>query len=314
LPTSADQGSLSAVSCIDQAAEHPDMRQLHQGIHIPKIQPISKVETIWEQVQLARHVQRPHFLAYLASLCQDFTELRGDRCFGDDRALLGGLASLDGRNILVLGQQKGQNLAENMQHNFGMPSPDGYRKATRLLKLAEKFHLPVVCFIDTPGASPDLSGEERGIAQAIAENMRVMAGLRVPIISVVIGEGGSGGALALGIADRILMLEHSIYTITSPEVTALLLWHDVAAAPQAAAALKMTSEDLWQAHLIDEIVAEPPTGAHTDPAGSASLLKAALLRNLIDLEHALLDDTPARDRLVARRAAKIRAMGVWREQ
>ncbi len=258
----------------------------------------------WQRTQLARHPQRPSVLDYVGALCSEFVELHGDRLFGDDRAIVGGFARFGGRSVMVLGTQKGKTLKERMQRNFGMPNPEGYRKAMRLMRLAEKFHRPVLIFIDTPGAYPGVGAEERGQAEAIARSIMVMSTLRVPTISVVIGEGGSGGALALGVADRVLMLEHAIYSVISPEGCAAILWDDLSKAQDAAASLKMTARDLYELDVIDEIVAEPLGGAHRDFQAVTTRLAKSLSTQLSQLEESSLDD------LVAQRAEKYRKMGV----
>lgn len=260
--------------------------------------------TPWQRTQLARHPQRPSVLDYVGALCSEFVELHGDRLFGDDRAVVGGFARFGGRSVMVLGTQKGKSLKERMHRNFGMPNPEGYRKAMRLMKMAEKFHRPVLIFIDTPGAYPGVGAEERGQAEAIAHSLMVMSTLRVPTMSVVIGEGGSGGALALGVADRVLMLEHAIYSVISPEGCAAILWDDPSKAADAAASLKMTAKDLFELRVIDEIVAEPLGGAHRDFQAVATRLAKSLSTQLSQLEESSLDD------LVAQRAEKYRKMGV----
>ena len=237
----------------------------------------------WDIVQLARHPQRPHTLDYIRGLCEDFVELRGDRRFGDDRALLGGVARFNGQTVVVLGHQKGSNTKENIAHNFGSPRPEGYRKALRLMRHAEKFGFPVLAFVDTPGADPSMASEERGIGEAIAENLLVMAELKIPIITTVIGEGGSGGALAIGVADRLLMLEYAIYSVASPEASAAILWRDASKAPDAAKAMKITAQDLYQLQIIDEIVAEPDGGAHLDTAAAMAAVSVAIQRHLDEL-------------------------------
>ncbi len=259
--------------------------------------------TPWQRTQLARHPQRPSFLDYVGALSNEFLELHGDRAFGDDRAVVGGFARLSGRSVMVIGHQKGRTLKERMQRNFGMPNPEGYRKALRLMKLAEKFRRPVLTFIDTPGAYPGIGAEERGQAEAIARNLHVMSRLAVPIVSVVIGEGGSGGALALGLADRILMLEHAVYSVISPEGCAAILWDDPAKTPDAAAALKMTATDLYELGVIDEVISEPVGGAHRDPQGAAQRVVKAIATHLGQLEELPIED------LLARRYAKYRRMG-----
>lgn len=218
--------------------------------------------TPWDKVQLARHPQRPHTLDYVRALCEDFVELHGDRRFGEDPAVVGGLARFDGQTVMIVGHQKGKDTRENVRRNFGMPRPEGYRKALRLFQHAEKFGMPLLCFIDTPGADPSMESEERGQAEAIAENIMVMAGLRVPIIATVIGEGGSGGAIALATADRVLMLEHSIYSVISPEGCASILWRSAEQNQEAAEALRLTAQDLEKLGVIDGIVPEPLGAAH----------------------------------------------------
>ncbi|MCS7001637.1 MAG: acetyl-CoA carboxylase carboxyltransferase subunit alpha [Dehalococcoidia bacterium] len=258
----------------------------------------------WDRVQLARHPNRPFTLDYVRLLFEDFIELRGDRLFRDDRALVGGLARFDGRTVVVIGHQKGRTAVENAERNFGMPQPEGYRKALRLMKLAEKFHAPVVSFIDTPGASPDKDAEERGQARAIADNLIAMSGLHTPIVGVVIGEGGSGGALAIGVVDRLLMLEHAYFSVVSPEGCASILWRDPKFAPQAAEAMRITADELKALGLVDEIVPEPAGGAHTDPRAAALALAEPLRRALAELRA-----TPPAA-LVDARYHRYRAMGV----
>jgi acetyl-CoA carboxylase carboxyl transferase subunit alpha len=261
----------------------------------------------WQKVQLSRHPARPYTLEYVQQLFQDFMELRGDRAFADDESIVGGFARFDGREIMVIGHQKGRNTKENLRRNFGMSRPEGYRKAGRLMQLAARFGRPILTFIDTPGAFPGLGAEERGQAEAIAKNLEVMAGLETPFIATVIGEGGSGGALALGVGDRILMLEHAIYSVISPEGCASILWKDQSKVAQAAAELKLTAADLARLGVCDEIVKEGSGGAHRDLAGTAENLKKALKRHL-DEVCAL---SPAE--LVARRYDKYRAIGVIEE-
>jgi len=263
--------------------------------------------TPWEHVQLARHPQRPHTLDYVRGLCEEFVELRGDRRFGDDTAMVAGLGRFHDRTVAVLGHQKGSNTKENIRHNFGSPHPEGYRKALRIMRHAEKFGFPLLCFIDTPGASPNMESEERGQGWAIAENLLVMAGLRTPIIATVIGEGGSGGALAIGVADRLLMLEHAIYSVASPEASAAILWRDASKAPDAAKAMKITAMDLKELGVADEIIAEVPGGAHLD-APQAIARVGATLRSCLD-ELLGLDMAE----LLRRRYDKYRAIGVFQE-
>ncbi len=241
--------------------------------------------TAWEQVQLARHPQRPYCLDYIGSFATEFIELHGDRCFADDEAIVAGFMTLYDRRVLVIGHQKGRDTKENIRRNFGMPNPEGYRKANRLMRLADKFNLPIVTLIDTPGAYPGLGAEERGQALAIAENLKLMASLRVPIVSVVIGEGGSGGALALGVSDRILMLQYAIYSVISPEGCAAILWKDQAKVKEAAEALKLTAKHLLALGVIDRVIPEPPGGAHRDPATMADTLGRAVFEEINYLAH-----------------------------
>src|SRR6266850_2207092 len=261
-----------------------------------------------QKVQLARHPARPYMMDYVGLLMDDFVELHGDRSFHDDPAIVGGLAQFDEWEVLVIGHQKGRNTKENMHRNFGMARPEGYRKATRLMRLASRFRRPILCFIDTPGAYPGLGAEERGQAEAIAKALQVMASLDCPMISVVIGEGGSGGALALGVTDRILMLEYSIYSVISPEGCASILWRDPAKIAEAATQLKLTAPDLMQLGICDEIIAETPGGAHRNAAVTAAKLRAAIKRHLRELV-----DLPT-DELVEQRYQKFRKMGAFIEQ
>jgi acetyl-CoA carboxylase carboxyl transferase subunit alpha len=237
----------------------------------------------WQRTQLARHPQRPSTLDYIGEMFRDFLEFHGDRSFGDDRAIVGGFASFNGRSVMVIGHQKGKTLKERMQRNFGMPNPEGYRKALRLMKMAEKFGRPIITFIDTPGAYPGIGAEERGQAEAIARNLYAMSRLTVPIVSIVIGEGGSGGALALGVSDRILMLEHGVYSVISPEGCAAILWDDPAKVPDAAAALKMTAQDLVDLEIVDEVIPEPLGSAHREPRAVTDRVAKALTNQLYQL-------------------------------
>jgi len=260
-----------------------------------------------ERVQLARHPKRPYTLDYIDLAFTDFVELHGDRNFRDDQAIVGGWARLQGRTVMVIGHQKGRDMKENLRRNFGMPHPEGYRKALRLMQQAEKFGHPIVTLIDTPGAYPGIGAEERGQAEAIAMNLREMARLRVPVVAVVIGEGGSGGALALGLADRVLMLENAVYSVISPEGCAAILWKTAAAKDKAAAALKLTAPDLAALDVIDEVVPEPVGGAHMDPEGAAVALGEALTRQIAQLA----EKSP--EELQAERFEKFAAMGRWVE-
>ncbi|WP_416180939.1 acetyl-CoA carboxylase carboxyltransferase subunit alpha [Chloroflexus sp.] len=270
--------------------------------------PLQQTMTPWDRVQLARHPQRPHTLDYIAALCEDFVELHGDRRFGDDPAMVGGMATFAGQTVMVIGHQKGNDTRENMRRNFGMPHPEGYRKAQRLMRHAEKFGLPVICFVDTPAADPTKSSEERGQANAIAESIMLMTTLRVPSIAVVIGEGGSGGALAISVADRILMQENSIYSVAPPEAAASILWRDAAKAPEAAKALKLTAADLFELRIIDEVIPEPPGGAHTDRLAAITAVGERLRFHLADLQQRDLET------MLRERYQKYRSMGQYQEQ
>ncbi len=263
--------------------------------------------TPYQRVLLARDPRRPFALDYINTVFADFVELHGDRLYRDDPAIIGGLARLSGRSVVVIGQQRGRDIKENLKRNFGMAHPEGYRKAMRLMHLAERFRLPVVALIDTPGAHPGLGAEERGQAEAIARNIEVMAALRTPMVAVVIGEGGSGGALALGVGDRVLILENATYSVITPEGCAAILWRDSAQKERAAEALKLTAPDLMSLGLVDEIVAEPPGGAHADPAAAAELLGLALERHLAELAGIPTEE------LLRRRAEKYLRMGRFEE-
>lgn len=264
--------------------------------------------TPWQRVQLARHPKRPYSLDYLAGTFSDFQELHGDRLFADDHAMVGGFAKLGEHPVLVIGTQKGRDTKENILRNFGSAHPEGYRKALRLMRLANKFGLPIVTLIDTAGAFPGVAAEERHIAEAIAVNLREMALLEVPIIAAVIGEGGSGGALGIGVADRVLILENAYYSVISPEGCAAILWKDRANAAKAAAALKITANDLLELKLVDEIVPEPLGGAHTNYAATAANLKAGLLKHLTEILA-----LPVAERL-KKRYEKFRAHGQFEEK
>ncbi|HET9582407.1 MAG TPA: acetyl-CoA carboxylase carboxyltransferase subunit alpha [Gemmatimonadota bacterium] len=258
-----------------------------------------------QRVQLARHPRRPYPLDFVERCFTDWLELHGDRAFADDRAMIGGLARFEGRPVLIVGQQKGRDTKENLRRNFGMPHPEGYRKALRLMQLAEKFGHPVITLIDTPGAYPGIGAEERGQAEAIARNLREMAGLRVPTISVVTGEGASGGALGIGVTDRILILENAFYSVISPEGCAAILWKDGEKRELAARAMKLTANDLYRLGVVDEIVKEPMGGAHTDYAATARAVEDVLRRHLLEIS-----DLEPGER-IRRRADKYRDMGAW---
>ena len=263
--------------------------------------------TPYQRVQVAKHPQRPYTLDYIAKCFTDWMELHGDRHFGEDPAIIGGPALLGERPVMVIGQQKGRGTKENLYRRFGMPNPEGYRKALRLMQLADRFGLAIVTLVDTPGAYPGLGAEERGQAEAIAVNLREMAKLGVPILTIVIGEGGSGGALAIAVSDRVVMFENSVYSVISPEGCAAILWRDGKKAPQAAEALKLTAPDLERLGIIDETLPEPLGGAHRDPDAAAATLKAAMERHLDALSGV------SRAAIVERRLARFRGMGVYRE-
>jgi acetyl-CoA carboxylase carboxyl transferase subunit alpha len=261
--------------------------------------------TPWNRVQIARHTQRPFMLDYLAHAFTDFCELHGDRRIGDDHAMPGGFARIGGRRVVVIGHQKGRDTKENLRRNFGSAHPEGYRKALRLMKLAEKFKLPVITLIDTPGAYPGIGAEERNIAEAIAYNLREMMLLKVPIVAVVLGEGGSGGALGIGIADRVLMLENAYYSVISPEGCAAILWKHRKHAPEAAEAMKLSAPDLLKLKLIDGVIAEPIGGAHHDHLATAAALKHSILTEIEALEKL------SESELLDSRYAKFRSFGEW---
>ena len=279
---------------------HAQFERLQQDIYA-KLSP-------WQRTQIARHPQRPTALDYAHLLFEDFTELHGDRTFSDDPAILGGLATFEGRAIVVVAHHKGKTLKERVKRNFGMPNPEGYRKALRLMKLAEKFNKPILTLLDSPGGAPGMGAEERGQAQAIANNLMVMSTLRVPMISLVIGEGGSGGALAIGVTDRILMLEHSIYSVISPEGCSAILWGSGDKIPQAAEALRLTANDLVTFGVVDEVIAEPPGGAHKDPSLAAEKIFTSLTTHFDALDSIPMDE------LLNHRYEKFRNMGRFDEE
>ena len=291
-----------AASGSGKASVQDEIRKLRMKLAQLEHELYGKI-TPWQRTQLARHPQRPSTLDYISEIFRDFLEFHGDRSFGDDRAIVGGFARFNDRSVMVIGHQKGKTLKERMQRNFGMPNPEGYRKALRLMKMAEKFSRPIVTFIDTPGAYPGIGAEERGQAEAIARNLYAMSRLRVPIVSLVIGEGGSGGALALGVSDRILMLEHGVYSVISPEGCAAILWDDPAKVPDAAAALKMTAQDLVDLQIVDEVIPEPLGGAHREPRAVTDRVAKALTNQLFQLTDLSLDQ------LLTQRDLKYRRMG-----
>lgn len=260
--------------------------------------------TRWQRTLVARHAERPHTLDYIGQLVDEWVELHGDRRFGDDPAIVCGLGTFGGRSVAVVGHQKGRTTKERVRRNFGQPRPEGYRKALRVMQLAERFRLPVLSLVDTPGAYPGIDGEERGQAEAIARNLIEMAALRTPIVVVVTGEGGSGGALALGVGDRVLMMEHAVYSVISPEGCAAILWKDQERKAEAAEAMRLTAPDLLDLGVIDGIIPEPPGGAHADPRGAIGKAGEAIERALVELARDDLKD------LLAKRYTKFRRMGV----
>ncbi len=284
-----------------------DIRLMEKRIETQQKEIFSQLTPI-QIVQVARHMQRPTTLDFIDSIFEDFIELHGDRNFADDSALVSGIAKLNGRSVVVMGQQKGKTTKENIARNFGMAKPEGYRKALRIMRIAERYEKPIITFIDTPGAYPGIGAEERGQAEAIAKNLREMAELTVPFIAIVTGEGGSGGALGIGMGNRVLMLEFSIYSVISPEGCASILFRDAKRANEAAVAMKITAKDLLKLSVIDEIIKEPPGAAHTNPELAASLIKSAIIKNLeplLSLSHR---------ELIADRYNKFRKMGVFLEK
>jgi len=265
--------------------------------------PTAVTNPTWERVLLARHPKRPHSSDYISRVFTGFSELHGDRFYGDDAAIMGGFAFLDARPVMVIGQEKGRDTKQKLRRNFGMPKPEGYRKAMRLMRLAEKFRRPIVTFLDTVGAYPGIDAEERGQAEAIANNLREMSRLVVPVVTVVIGEGGSGGALGLGIANRVYMLENAYYSVISPESCAAIIYRDSGRAAEAAEALRLTAQDLERLEVIDGMIAEPGEGAHTDPNRAAELVKETIQRALAEL------DALSPQQLVDDRYNKFRRMG-----
>ncbi len=263
--------------------------------------------TAWQVAQVARHPQRPYTRYYINTVFTDFDELHGDRLYGDDYAIIGGLARLNGKPVIVIGHEKGRDTKEKIKRNFGMPRPEGYRKAKRLMELAERFSLPVITFIDTPGAYPGIGAEERGQSEAIARNLFVMSDLKTPIICTVIGEGGSGGALAIGVGDQVMMMQYSVYSVISPEGCASILYKSVDKAPEAAEAMGITSARLLELELVDRIIDEPLGGAHRDPETTAESLKSVLIEELARLSNLPIDS------LVAARQEKLRSYGQYKE-
>lgn len=282
--------------------EHIQLQEAERDLRHRTEEIYSKL-TSWQTVQVARHKDRPYAIDYIELMCEDFFELHGDRAFGDDRAIVAGIAELDGCTVMLVCHQKGRDAKENRLRNLGMPRPEGYRKAGRVMQQAEKFHFPVICLIDTPAAFPGLEDEERGQAEAIANNLYLMSRLRVPIVAVVTGEGGSGGALGISVADRILMLEYSVYSVAPPEAAATILWRDTAFAPQAAEAMRISARELKAIDLVDELIPEPLGGAHHNYQQAADNLKAGVLRQLADLKKLPIDE------LLEQRYQKFRNIG-----
>jgi len=270
---------------------------------------LSHDSTQWARVQTARHPERPHTLDYIKVMAPDFIELHGDRMYGDDPAIIGGLGTFAGSAVMFIGQQKGRDTKESIARNFGMPLPEGYRKAQRLMLHAAKFGFPLVTLIDTAGASPSLQSEERGMALAIAEAIQTMLGLPIPLVAVVVGEGGSGGALAIGVADRVLMLENAIYSVASPEAAAAILWNDAKQAPIAAERMRITAPDLLQFGIVDEVLAEPVGGAHKDPLATVETVAAAISRHLAALDQHDWRTPAGLRRLLDARYDKFRKIG-----
>ncbi len=301
---------------LEELKQHPETLGLNFDIEVAQIEKkIAETRrqiytnlTAWQRVQLARHPKRPFTLDYFSSTFTGFSEIHGDRLFAEDRAIVGGFAKLGEHKVLVLGTQKGRDTKENIRRNFGSAHPEGYRKALRLMRLADKFGLPIITLIDTAGAYPGIGSEERHIGEAIAVNLREMMLFEVPIIAVVIGEGGSGGALGIGVADRVMILENAYYSVISPEGCAAILWKERAAAEKAAAALKITAKDLLELGLVDEIIPEPLGGAHNDPKTTAASLKKHLLANLETLQKLSVEER------LKQRYAKFRAHGHFTEK
>ncbi|HLG21773.1 MAG TPA: acetyl-CoA carboxylase carboxyltransferase subunit alpha [Candidatus Manganitrophaceae bacterium] len=287
--------------------QNEEIKRLQKKMENLQQEIFSKL-TPWQKTQIARHPQRPNTDDYIEMIFEDFIELHGDRLYGDDKSMITGLARLNGRSVVIIGHQKGKTVKERIARNFGMPHPEGYRKALRVMQLAEKFNKPVITFVDTPGAYPGVGAEERGQSEAIARNLLVMSQLKTPILSVVIGEGGSGGALAISVADRILMLQYAVYSVISPEGCAAILWNDSDKTAEAADALKMTATDLIQLGIVDEIIPEPAGGAHRDPQKVAEMISKSVSKHLADLE-----SVPEEERL-ERRYRRLRKIGQYTEE
>ena len=284
----------------------PEISKLEQKLEKMK-QDIYSNLTEWQRVQIARHPARPYTLDYVHMITSDFVELHGDRLFADDQALLGGMARIDHQKVMIMGHQKGRDIKENIMRNFGCAHPEGYRKAIRLMQLAGKFHLPIITLIDTPGAYPGIGAEERGQAQAIASNLKDMARIASPIIAIVIGEGGSGGAIGIGVADRVYILQNAYYSVISPEGCASILWRNSVKAPDAANALKLTGKHLMKFGIVDDIIPEPPGGAHHDPHSVAKIIKKIILKAIKELS------AKSNEELLEDRYNKFRRIGVFLE-
>jgi acetyl-CoA carboxylase carboxyl transferase subunit alpha len=289
----------------DNVRLDPEIQSMEEKLEKLRTEIYSSL-TRWQRVQLSRHPRRPHGLDFIRMMTTDFLELHGDRGFADDPAMIGGFARLDGQPIMVVGQEKGRDTKEKLRRNFGMASPEGYRKALRLFRLAEKFGVPIVILIDTPGAYPGIGAEERGQAWAIAENLREMFRVKVPIVTVILGEGASGGALGIGIGDRVMVMEYAWYSVISPEACAAILWRDSAKGPEAAEALKPTADTLLELGVVDKVIPEPPSGAHNDPTEAARLVKADIIAALVELKVKPVEE------LLRERLQKFRAMGEYR--
>lgn len=285
----------------------PEIKKLEEKLEKMRVEIYDRL-TIWQRVQIARHPDRPYTLDYIRMLTTDFVELHGDRQFADDLAFIGGFAQIDGVKVLIMGHQKGRDTNENVLRNFGCAHPEGYRKAIRLMRLAEKFHLPILILIDTPGAYPGVGAEERGQAQAIASNLRDMVGITTPIVVTIIGEGGSGGALGVGVADRVCILQHAYYSVISPEGCASILWRNSVKAPEAAEALKITGEYLIKFGVVDEIIPEPIGGAHKDPEQTALNIKDVVLKYIKELS------SLSYEKLIENRYNKFRSIGEFLEE
>ncbi len=297
-------GELRNVTSDKKLDFEPEIRKLETRLEKMKREIFSQL-TPWQRVQLARHPKRPLTMDYIRMIFSDFVELHGDRLFGDDKALIGGLAFFEKTRMMILGHQKGKDTKENLIRNFGSAHPEGYRKGMRLMAMAEKFALPLVCFIDTPGAYPGVGAEERGQAHAIAESIRFMAALRIQILVIVIGEGGSGGALGIGVGDRICVLENAYYSVISPEGCSAILWKDRTKAKEAAECLRLTAKDLLELKLIDRMIEEPMGGAHRDPEAMALRIKSVIQEYLHELHGVAIDE------IVQQRYQKFRQMGVF---